>query len=54
MDKFPKWRSFLRDECGVSSIEYAILAAMIIAICVLVISLLGLQTRDLFDRVKFW
>jgi len=49
------WRQMLRDESGVSSVEYAILGAMIIAVCALVISMLGLQTRELFGRVlEFW
>lgn len=48
------WRRLLRDETGVSSVEYAILGALIIAVCVIAIALLGDQTKELFERVKFW
>lgn len=48
------WRRLLRDETGASSVEYAILGALIIAVCVIAIALLGEQTKELFERLKFW
>lgn len=42
---------FVFDEEGASALEYAILAAMIIAVLVLTIAALGGKTQGLFQRV---
>jgi len=46
---------FFRDEAGASAVEYAILAASIIAVLVLTILVLGQKTNGLFEGMwKLW
>ncbi|MHB1133476.1 MAG: Flp family type IVb pilin [Chloroflexota bacterium] len=38
----------LEDERGATMVEYSIMVASIVAVCVLIVSTLGNQTSDLF------
>ena len=44
----------LSSEKGASSVEYAILGALIAAVIALVVSNLGNQVRLLFQAIKWW
>jgi pilus assembly protein Flp/PilA len=44
-------RSLLRDEEGVTAIEYALIAALIAAVIVLAVTALGLKVNTLFETV---
>jgi pilus assembly protein Flp/PilA len=41
-------RKFLRDESGPTAVEYAVLVALVILLCVASIELLGISTGDSF------
>ncbi|QYY30843.1 Flp family type IVb pilin [Cupriavidus pinatubonensis] len=45
------WKSFRRDERGVTAIEYALLGALIAMVIVGAVSLLGTQVRALYELV---
>ncbi len=49
----PDWRdtvaTFVHDERGASSVEYSILGALIIAICVVILAIFGRQVRGAFQ-----
>jgi pilus assembly protein Flp/PilA len=45
-------KRFLHDESGATMIEYSIMAALIAAVCVLIVTALGGQTRGLFATVS--
>jgi pilus assembly protein Flp/PilA len=48
-----RWYLELRDrEDGQAAVEYGVLIALIIAVCVVVIGLLGGQVQDAFEKVK--
>ena len=40
---------FLDDEDGVTAVEYAIMLAFIIIVCIAVIGAIGTQTKELMD-----
>ncbi len=44
-------RSLLRDEEGVTAIEYALIGALIAAVIVLAVTALGLKVNTLFESV---
>lgn len=44
-------RSLLRDEEGVTAIEYALIGALIAAVIVLAVTALGLKVNTLFETV---
>jgi pilus assembly protein Flp/PilA len=44
-------RSLLRDEEGVTAIEYALIAALIAAVIVGAVTALGLKVNSLFESV---
>ena len=43
---------FLKDEEGAAAVEWAILAAFIIAICVVIIQSLGVKVQNLYSTVN--
>ena len=45
------WNAFQRDEHGVSSIEYALLAALIAMAIVIAVGALGIQVNALYEMV---
>ena len=45
------WKSFRRDERGVTAIEYALLGALIAMVIVAAVTLLGTQVRALYELV---
>lgn len=45
-------RSFMRDEEGASAVEYGVLIALIIAICVAVIAVLGGRVNQAFITTR--
>jgi pilus assembly protein Flp/PilA len=44
------FRSLRRDESGVSAVEYAVLLALIVGLCLSAISLVGGQTNGAFQQ----
>lgn len=44
-------KNFLRDEEGATAVEYGVIVALIIGVCVLVITTLGTTVRDAFQSV---
>jgi len=44
-----KMRDFLADEEGASAVEYAVLVALIIAVAIAIIAILGLQVNNAFS-----
>lgn len=44
-------RAFLRATEGATMPEYAIMVSLICAVCVVIVSSLGIKVRDLFTRV---
>lgn len=42
---------FLKDEDGVTMIEYALLAALIAVVCILAITGVGTNIRDKFNEI---
>jgi pilus assembly protein Flp/PilA len=45
------FKPFVVDEAGVTSIEYALLAALIAVVCTMAVSVVGTNTRDLFMTI---
>jgi pilus assembly protein Flp/PilA len=45
------FRRFLRDECGATAIEYAIIAAGVAAVIVTAVNTLGEKVKGLYDSV---
>jgi len=45
-------RRFLRDDSGATMVEYSVMVALIAAVCVLAISVVGNQTQGLFSTVS--
>ncbi len=45
-------RSMLRDDAGATMVEYGILVALIAAVCIAVISLLGKSIQSVFTSVN--
>ena len=44
-------RRFLREELGATMVEYAVMLALIVAVCFAVISILGQKTNNNFGPV---
>lgn len=44
------WK-FLKDESGPTSVEYAVMLALIIAICIVAITALGQNQSDMWDEM---
>lgn len=42
---------FIRDEEGATAVEYGVLVALIIAVCIIVIAAIGVKIDNAFDRV---
>jgi len=48
-----KWMTqFLKDEEGATMVEYGLMVALIAAVCIAVVGLLGTNLHDLFSAVK--
>ncbi|MFO7982317.1 MAG: Flp family type IVb pilin [Desulfuromonadales bacterium] len=45
-------KAFWTDEDGVTVIEYAVLAALIIVACITVIGVLGTQINEAFESIR--
>jgi pilus assembly protein Flp/PilA len=45
-------KGFMRDEEGATAVEYGVMVALIIAICVVIITVLGQQIRNAFSAVN--
>ena len=43
--------AFMRDEEGATAVEYGVLVALIIAVCIVVISVIGNKIDAAFDKV---
>ncbi|OAI54637.1 pilus assembly protein [Planctomycetaceae bacterium SCGC AG-212-F19] len=52
---FPKWRErlgdFLKSEDGPTAVEYAVMLALIIIVCLLTIQVLGSNSNKAYDTV---
>ena len=48
--RYQFWK-FLKDESGPTSVEYAVMLALIIAICLVAISALGQNQSDMWDEM---
>jgi pilus assembly protein Flp/PilA len=47
----PDWiKKFALEDDGASAVEYAVLIALIISVCIIVISAIGLQINDGFNQ----
>jgi pilus assembly protein Flp/PilA len=52
MQKFGKWAvEFLKREDGPTAVEYAVMLALIIAVCIAAITALGTNTNKTFTSV---
>jgi len=49
---FAKIRSFLRKEDGPTAVEYAVMLALIIVVCIAAISTLGSNASNTFSNVS--
>lgn len=47
-----KTRRFIHDDSGATMVEYSVMVALIAAVCVLAISVVGNQTQGLFSTVS--
>jgi pilus assembly protein Flp/PilA len=45
-------KSFIRDEEGATAVEYGVLIALIIAVCIIVIAAIGTQVNEAFSKVN--
>ena len=43
---------FVREEEGATAVEYGVLIALIIAVCIIVIAAIGREINDAFSRVN--
>lgn len=43
---------FLQDEEGASAVEYGVLVALIIAVCIAVIQVVGTKVNNAFEKVN--
>jgi len=43
---------FIKDEEGATAVEYGVLIALIIAVCIIVIALIGEKIENAFNRVE--
>jgi pilus assembly protein Flp/PilA len=48
---FTKVQRFLRDEDGPTAVEYAVMLALIIVVCIAAISTMGSNARNTFSNV---
>ena len=48
-----KIRRFLKSEDGPTAVEYAIMLALIILVCVFAITTLGINSNSVFNSVTF-
>ena len=48
----PKIQNFLKSEDGPTSVEYAIMLALIVAVCLTSIGLVGQNTAAMFDDIS--
>jgi pilus assembly protein Flp/PilA len=44
-------KNFITDEEGATAVEYGVLIALIIAVCIIVIGVLGTKIENAFNRV---
>ena len=50
---FPNWmREFLKAEDGPTAVEYAVMLALIIALCLIAITALGTSTSATYDELS--
>lgn len=47
-----KFREFMREEDGASVVEYGVLLALIIAVCIIIIEVLGGKVNRAYDSVN--
>jgi len=47
-----KFIKFVKEEEGATAVEYGVLIALIIAVCIVVIEILGGKINDAFDKVN--
>jgi pilus assembly protein Flp/PilA len=47
-----KIRNFLREEEGVTAIEYGVIAALIIVVCIATITLVGTALNGVFSDIE--
>ena len=47
----PKIRSFLQSEDGPTTVEYAVMLALIVAVCISAINLVGDNTSQMYDAI---
>ena len=45
-------KRFARDEEGATAVEYGVLIALIIAVCIIVIYAVGIQVNNAFEKVN--
>jgi pilus assembly protein Flp/PilA len=52
MNRWSEWRSAIRDENGASAVEYGLLVALIAAVIIVVVALLGKKVSKAFSTVE--
>lgn len=45
------WSRFIREESGPTAVEYAVMLALIIVVCLAAISFVGTRASNVFSRV---
>lgn len=48
----PSMRAFLRDESGVTAIEYGLIAALIALVIIVALTAVGGSLKNVFDKVN--
>ena len=46
------FKRFIKDEEGATAVEYGVLIALIIAVCIIVIAAIGSQVNQAFSKVN--
>jgi pilus assembly protein Flp/PilA len=52
LNRWSEWRRAIRDEKGASAVEYGLLVALIAAVIIVVVALLGKKVSKAFSTVE--
>lgn len=47
-----RFMKFVKEEEGATAVEYGVLIALIIAVCIIVIQVIGTKINDAFEKVN--
>jgi pilus assembly protein Flp/PilA len=52
LNRWSEWRRAIRDESGASAVEYGLLVALIAAVIIVIVALLGKKVSKAFSTVE--